>query len=398
MALDLRPITLDEFEEWRLADGRAFGHHVPAEAPPWVRAALNPDRSLAVFDDGRIVGGAHSHASQIVVPGGAQPVACVDAVSVQPTHRRRGLLTRMMARQLADLHELGESLSALWASESAIYGRFGYGVGTIHERWSIDRRHAAFTRPYATPGRVAFVDGQQVKSAFPEVHRRATRGHLGSIEPPARVWDAIVADLEGGRMGASANFYVAYEEDGQVDGYVIYRVKGETLIVVELMSVTNDAHAALWQYCFGVDLRTSTEAYNRPVDDPLPWMLADPRGLQRVPHDALWLRLVDVRATLEDRQYSDNGALLLEVSDPVCPWNEGRYELEGGPDGAECRPSTADPDLVLSVADLAAAYLGAVSFTTLSHAGRVEERKPGALLRADAMFAADRAPWCPYNF
>ena len=191
---------------------------------------------------------------------------------------------------------------------------------------------------------------------------------------------------------------LAYESDGRVDGYVRYRTKDGTLIVMELMSVTDAAHAALWRFSFDVDLMASTEAWARPVDDPLPWMLADPRRLKRTPMDGLWVRLVDVPGALSGRTYSVSGRVVLGVRDSFCAWNEGRYELEGGPEGARCRPTDAEPDVELSAADLAATYLGAVSFTTMSHAGRVEERTAGALRLADAMFATELKPWCPFSF
>jgi predicted acetyltransferase len=134
------------------------------------------------------------------------------------------------------------------------------------------------------------------------------------------------------------------------------------------------------------------------VDDSLPWMLADPRRLQRVPRDGLWLRIVDVAASLPLRSYSSDGSLVLDVQDQFCPWNQGRFELEAGPEGADCRPTNASPDLSITVSGLASAYLGTVSFTALAQTGLVEELSPGSLLRADRMFAVQQQPWTPHNF
>ena len=398
MELEMRPVAPDEVEEWMRAFYRAFGGQLEEARLQYLRSIVVPDRSLAVFDGGEIVAEAHSKPYAMTVPGGSLATAGVDFVSVISTHRRRGLLTRMMAHQLADVHERGAPLAALWASESVIYGRFGYGIGSFHERWTIDRQHTAFARPHDQSGRVAFVEPDEMKRTFPDVYQRATVNRPGAIERPEPAWNNLIADLESDRRGASALLSIVYEQNGRVDGYVMYRTKGERLIVTELMAVTPEAHARLWRFCFDVDLRTSTEAYNRPVDDPLLWMLADPRRLQRSPGDALWVRLVDARAALSGRRYMQSDQLVLEVHDSFCPWNEGRYELEGGPHGAECRPSTANPNLALSAADLAAAYLGAVSFTTLARAGRVEERTSDALRRADNMFATQLRSWCPYSF
>jgi len=175
-------------------------------------------------------------------------------------------------------------------------------------------------------------------------------------------------------------------------------VRSSTLVVNELMATTKEANTALWRFCFDVDLMSCTEALRRPVDDPLPWMLADPRRLQRSTRDALWLRLIDVAAALKLRRYMQSDRLVLEVRDELCPWNDGLFELEGSSEGATCRTSSSSPDLVLGVSDLASAYLGTVSFSTLSRADLVDERTPGALLRADRMFAVRYQPWTPHNF
>jgi predicted acetyltransferase len=304
-----------------------------------------------------------------------------------------------MTDQLRDIHERGEPLAALTASESVIYGRFGYGISVVHERWNIDRPYTAYAAQHEPSGRLDLVGPEEMRAVFPEVYRRATALRPGAIDRSAESWDWIVIDHPPFRGGESAYFHVAFHGDGgNIDGYARYRLKDGAVMVEELVSVTDEAHVALWRLCFDVDLASSTEAGQRPVDDPLPWMLADPRRLKRTTYDGLWVRLVDVPAALASRTYHSEGQLVLEVRDTFCPWNDGRYVLEGGPHGAECRPTDAEPDLALSVADLAAAYLGAVSFTTLSHAGRVEQLSDGALLKADSMFATDLQPWCPFSF
>ena len=214
-------------------------------------------------------------------------------------------------------------------------------------------------------------------------------------------WDrrTLLWDLfGGGTSGYTRRMHAVYERDGRPDGYLIYRMNigEERLRVYELMAATDEAHAALWQFCFGVDLMTSTEASNRPVDDPLLWMLANPRLLRRSPTEYPWLRLVDVAAALTGRSYASEGRLRFDVRDPLCPWNEGRLELEAGSDGARCRSTEGSPDLVLSAADLAAVYLGAVRFRTLAQAARVQEETPGAISRADAMFVTQHQPWCAH--
>ena len=398
MALEIRPITPDEIDDRIRADAIGFGSHPFEDLIHLHRPSIVPERSLAVFDGGKIVGGTQWDPHEMTVPGGSITMAGITAVSVQPTHRRRGLLTQMTDRQLRDIYERGLALAGLFAAESIIYGRFGYGTGAVHERWTIERQHTAYATALEPRGRIAFVQPDEAREGFPDVYRRATANRPGAVPRPAAGWDLMVADPEPWRRGASANFYVSYNQDGDVDGYVVYRIKGETVQVQELMAATDEAYAALWRFCFDIDLRTSTAAHARPVDDPLPWMLADPRRLRREPSDALWFRLVDVPSALAGRRYAQEGNLVFDVRDSFCEWNEGRYELEAGPDDSQCRATKASPDLVLSVADLGAVYLGAVGFSTLSRAGRVQERTPGALWLADRMFATQLQPWCPNDF
>ncbi len=395
---EMRTVTHGEFEAWLRAESRAHGNRL-AHDPEQLRPNFDLDRSIAVFDGGQIVGGAHSHRVEMFLPGGSTFIAGVSNVAVQPTHRRQGVMTRMMRHQIANVHERGEPLAALFATESLIYGRFGYGIGSLYERWTIDRCHTGFARSYKSPGRVVFVDPADTKDRFSGVFRKCTAGRPGLFPHAAqRQWEQdsrLPEHRQGGRGGL---FHVVYEDEGRAEGYATYRTGNGAVTVNELMAATTEATAALWRFCFDTDLTSSAEALKRPVDDPLPWMLADTRRLQRTPRDGLWLRMIDVAAALPLRSYSSGGRLTLDVHDDLCPWNHGRLELEVSLQGAACRPSTASPDLAIAVAGLASAYLGAVSFTTLAQAGMVEELTPGALLRADRMFAVQQQPWTPHNF
>ena len=395
--LEMRNVSSDEFVQWVHAEARAHGNRLNDD-PEILRPHFDLDRSIAVFDQEQIIGGAHSHRLEISIPGGSAVIAGVANVAVQPTHTRRGVMTRMMHHQIKDIHDRGEPLAGLFASESIIYGRFGYGVGSLYERWLIDRQHNGYARPYNSGGRIVFVDPVDITKELPEVFRRSTIDRPGMFQRPLHHWERDSRAPEHRQGGPGGLFYAAYEDSGRVDGYVTYRTTGTTLVVNELMAATKEANCALWRFCFDLDRVTSTAALKRPVDDPLPWMLADPRRLQRSTRDGLWLRLIDVSAALMLRRYMHSDRLVLEVRDELCPWNEGRFELEGSPEGATCRRSSSSPDLVLSVASLASAYMGAVSFSALSQAGLVDEHTPGALLRADCMFAVQNLPWTPCNF
>ena len=395
--LEMRAITADEFLPWARAEARAHSNRL-ADDPDELLPHFDLTRSIAVFDNGNIVGGAHSHLLEMSVPGGVATVAGVSNVAVQPTHTRQGIMSRMMRHQLDGIHERGEPLAALFASESAIYGRFGYGVGSQHEFWTLERHHNAYAHHFESPGHVVFIDPVDIVAEFPEVFRRSTAGRPAVFQRAMHHWQRDAQLPEHSQGGPGGLFYAAYVENGQIDGYVTYRTRRPALIVNELMATTPAANAGLWRFCFDMDLMERTEAIKRPLDDPMPWLLADPRRLQRSVRDGLWLRIVNAAAALELRQYLTGDRLTLEVRDDFCPWNSACFELDGSLEGADCRVVTSSPDLTIPIGALASAYTGAASFTTLAQAGLVEERTAGALLRADRMFAVQLKPWTPYNF
>lgn len=392
MDVEIRVPAEEEYETWIKVFRRASGHHA-VELDATLRSTwIEPDRLLAAYDDGDMVGTTVASSVEMSIPGGRLLTARIDDVGVSPTHRRRGILTGLMERQLRDIHDRGEPLAMLEASESIIYGRFGFGIGVMVEDWSIDRQHTAFASQVESPGRLRLMDPGEAKRVYPLVHDRLAAQRSGVVKYHQSFWDYFLADPQFRQGGASAFFHVVYEDEG-ADGCATYRVQGERLSVQYLAALTSDAYASLWRYLLDVDLVASLQAHGRAVDEALPWMLADPRRLRRSLRDESWLRIVDVRAALSARSYAQSGLLNIEVRDPTCPWNDEVVALEWDSGGASCGPTSESADLSLSVSDLAATYLGAVRFGTLLAAGRVEERKAGAVETADAMFATRLQPW-----
>lgn len=390
MPIEYRPITEEEVQEAAQMDAVVFGYHLDDSQLPRAREWFGIGQSVAAFDGGNLVGLVVLYPLEMSIPGGSELAACIGNVGVLPTHRRRGIMTEMMRQQLTSAYETGLTTSPLTASEATIYGRFGYGIAAEHEKWTVERQHTAFRRDYQLGGSLEMVKGDYAKTVFLEIYRRAMEGRAGVIQPPKPWWDGMFSD----RGAVTDSFYVEYRAH-EVEGYVIYQIKGEAVIVRQLMAVTDAAYAALWRYCFDIDLPSKVKASHRPVDDPLIWMLADYRGLKLEVHDRTWLRLIDVPKALSSRTYAQEDTLVFEIHDDFCPWNQGTYELTGGPFGAECKPTTKIPDLVLTSADLAVPYMGGFPFTPLARAGRVEEQTPGAVARADAMFATQLKPWSP---
>ena len=395
MQWNIRPIEETELEAWYTVVTGAEGRDLIADELKYGSLGVHLERTLAAFDDGEMVGSAHNEVLDMTVPGTTLKSALVAYVGTMPTHRRRGILTALMRRQLEDVHEEGVPLAHLQSSESVIYGRFGYGIGAYCEDWSIERHHTAFARDFAGVGSLSFVSPEEMRDVFPEVYGRANAGRPGMAPLSEHRWDARMWDLEFTRGGSSKYFHIVYEDGGAIDGYVTYRIRRSTLIVRELMATTTAAYAALWRYCFDIDLRTETVARDRPVDDPIHWILADPRRLRRSLRDGVWLRLVDVETALAARSYQATGTLVIDVEDATCPWNQGRYSFDVGPGGAHIRRTTAEPDIIMPASCLATCYLGAASVSNHARTGRVEARSEGALALADLIFATSKQPWSP---
>jgi predicted acetyltransferase len=366
-------------------------------------------RSIAAVDGGEIVATGGILSRQMTVPGGPRPVAAVTVISVAPTHRRRGILTEMMRRQLTELYEQqAEPAAALWASEGGIYGRFGYGVAA--PRASLSGRSAELRLRPGTDvggGRIRLVPAEQARPQLVEVYERARVGNVGWLDRRDRWWDYRLRDPENWRDGATALRYALNtEQDGRVTGYVLYRIKptwdngrhDSEAQVFEIAATSPQAYAAVWAFVTNLDLVPNVRKRFAPVDEPLQHMLIDPRALTIEVQDGLWVRLADVGRALAERAYGLDVDVVLDVSDEFCPWNARRWRLSGGPSGARCAPTSDAADLALSSTDLGTAYLGGTSLATLAAAGRVVEVRPGALAAASRAFAGDRLPWCPEVF
>jgi len=369
-----------------------------------VRSLPELDYRIGAFDGDAIVGGAGSFTFDMTAPGGAAiETAGLTLVAVLPTHRRRGILLRMMRRHLDDARARGQAVAALFASEGGIYGRFGYGMASISGDVDLPRGHTAFVGPAAPPSRARLVGEVEAAALFPPIWDRVRPGTPGMLSRSDAWWRTRrLADPESLRGGRGPLNRVLLEIDGRPAAYALYRFAaavghrdpGTPLDVIEAIGSFPEATRALWRYLLDVDIVASYRATHLPPDHPLVFLLAEPRRLGMRLRDALWVRLVDVRAALSRRGYGEGGPLVIEVEDAFCPWNTGRYRIAGG--SAE-RTDDA-PDLAFDADALGAVYLGGAGFTQLAAAGRVIERRPGALGQGDTLFRGDRAPWCPEIF
>jgi predicted acetyltransferase len=397
--------TVEELRDAAGAMVHYFGRDKPSE--DWSERWLNNfelARMHAAFDDGAIVGGAGAFSFRMTAPGGASvPTAGVTIVAVLPTHRRRGILRSMMRAQLDDVHARGEPLAALFASEETIYGRYGYGLASMNVQFDVDKAHSAFRPGVETAGRVRLVDAATAAAQLPAIYDAVRRATPGMLERPASWWEhRLLADPEEFRFGGSSKHFAVLEFDGEPRAYAIYRLHVSfadlgpetTLRTIEVIAPDPLATASIWRYLLDVDWTKIVSARLQPVDHPLLLLLARPNFARPVLSDGLWVRLVDLEAALSARTYADDRPVVFEVLDEFCPWNAGRWKLEGG----EVSRTDDEPGISLDAADLGSAYLGGFTFRDLLRAGRIEELQEGAVYGADVIFRGEAAPWCPEIF
>ncbi|NUS58403.1 MAG: GNAT family N-acetyltransferase [Streptomycetaceae bacterium] len=393
----LRTIGAHELDAWARMITTTYGQDWYEGGLRNAAASIDPGRTLAAFDGAEIVGGASIYGRVMTIPGAVSPVAGITLVAVLPTHRRRGILTAMMRRQLTDLHESGgEPIAALNAAEATIYGRFGYGIASHVAEIHGEKRFMRL-RPGTDvgDGTIRLLGRQEARPLLEKVYDTARRGAVGWVDRTERFWEARLADGERVRGGGTELRYAVHlEQGGEASGYALYRSKPGLVQVVEVAATTGRSYAALWRFLIDLDAHARL-AYDGAVDEPLHHLLTDPRSAPATLIDNLWVRLVDVGRALSARRYATPLDLVLEVQDPFCPWNAGRYRLLAGGDSASCERTGERPDLRLTATELGAAYLGGTTLSSLAAAGRVEELRPGAVAAASTAFRGERAPFHP---
>lgn len=406
---ELRVLRREDLGLWYDHLIRAFGA-VPESAEErelWT-SLIEPDRAIGAWDGDELVGTTGAFAFRLTVPGGAPvPAAGVTMVSVAATHRRRGVLTSMMRRQLDDVRAWGWPLAVLTASEPVIYGRFGYGVGSYHVNAEIDTDRVRLSVPPGTDAvRLRYAAPADVLDVCEALYARRVPLRPAMVERLPG-WDRMaLLDPESERHGASPLLCVLAERDGQAVGFARFRIKPDwepagpkgTVVLEDLEALDAAAHAALWRFLFDIDLTSTIDARRRPVDEPWQYLVSDIRRCRVLVRDSLHVRLVDVGAALEARTYQAPVDVVFEVEDVFCPWNSGRWRLSGDMKGASCERTEEAADLALSVRELGAAYLGGVPLLSLAGAGRVRELRPGALAEASTAFGSPAAPWLPHGF
>ena len=413
MDLSLRNLDESDADAFIGVDDAAFSVRSDLTRRAATVATTEWPRLLGAFDpDGLLCGAAGAYSLELTMPGGVRvPAGGLTAVGVLPTHRRRGVLSALMAGQLDDMVGRGEAVSVLTASEATIYGRFGYGVATRRAYAHVDLDHAGFVADAPGGWVLRLVDDAEAIQLAPAVFDAHAASRPGGLTRPESFWPAVFSPSESW-VGGGEHFTVVATRPGRApSGYAIYRVKRDApighwkTIVSELVAVDDDTEAALWRYLLEVDLTSGLEVERAPVDATLHWRLSDPRAYRSTgERDHLWLRVLDPVAALRARGYGVPGSLVLELRDRFRPATSGRFRLEvgtdvgGRPAAAAVTPTDAPSDLAMAVSELGSIFLGGVRPSTLAAAGRIEASTAEALARADRMFAAERVPYCVTDF
>jgi predicted acetyltransferase len=336
------------------------------------------------------------------------PADALTGVTVAATHRRRGLLTSMISGSLAAAKERGDALSMLLAAEWPIYGRFGYAPAARYA----DYRY--FPRPHTAKvaasgrGAVRQIDPAEAGQLGPTIFEAASRRRVGQVNRPDAWWQARFGDNGLPLVrGEKIPTYVLREGPDGPDGLLGWRPERDfdlignlaTIEVTDLIAAGDDAYRDLWAYLSGIDAVGEIAVPGRPVDEQVRWLLPDGRALRKTyDGDHTWLRLLDVPAALAARHYAVPAPLVIEVVGDSFGFANGRFALDADAAVSECVPTSEPVELRVTHTALASVYLGGYRLRELTIGGGVEELRPGAIARADAMFAAPQEPWNPTGF
>jgi predicted acetyltransferase len=406
MALEYRTTDPEELTAFAHAIAAAFSE--PVADPDDLAldtGTLEPDRCFVAVEDGRIVGTTGVYTLRTIVPGGAEvATAGVTTVGVLPTHRRRGIMTELMTRAMAQARERGEPFTSLYAAEASIYGRLGYAPATWEWQDDIDASRSAFFA-YEPHGGAALVPRDDAVGPFLDVYRRAMAERPGALvmDEEDMGWTCFEREPDKPKH----NYLVHRDDEGVPDAVARYRVKHRwprSLPTVELkvskvFATTPQAHADIWRYLFDVDLVAHVRTIgSRAPDDPLRWLLREPRAMRATVTDGLLARPIDVTGTLAARRYAADGRVVVAIHDGTAFGSSGTVAIDVTDGVAEVTTADAAVDVACDVRAIGATYLGGTTWRDLQGAGLVREERAGAVATLDAMFATDVAPWAPMDF
>jgi predicted acetyltransferase len=405
----VNPIPVEDGRSWLAAVsttllGSPYDDDFPRRVDRWTRD-WNAERTWGYRDGGRFVATLATEPRTITVPGPGGTTNDVEtdaltAVSVAATHRRRGLLTSMIGRSLKAAKDRGDALAILVAAEWPIYGRFGYAPAVFGAGYTYYPRRRNAGLPAPSPGGVRQVEADEAHKSAREIFDAARRLRPGQVDRRDPWWARRLCQDGYEPIGKQPNWILHEGPDGP-DGLLAWKVTREfdldragAIHVDEFVAANDTAYRELWGYLAGIDIVEEIVLDDRPLDEPIRWLLRDGRVLvQTSTFDFVWVRILDVPAALSARSYAVPGRVVLEVvDDDLGGYGAGRFVLEADESGSSCAAAAEPAQLRVSQRALAACYLGGHRLRQRAFAGDVEELVPGALDRADVMFSVPLAP------
>ena len=409
MAIEVRTVRQEELGAFIASTSIAFLEHLPTEGVAEQLARVwDLNRTWAAVDGDTIVGTFRSWPTELTVPGPATiNAAAVAGVTVRPTHRRQGVLRRLLAAEHGAIRERGEAVGILYASEYPIYGRFGYGVGCTRATWTLSTTATRFHAD-ATGSIELLEPSEAARDQLIDVFNAWRVRQPGEIRRRSFTWD-MDTGLKEMPWDPRWKGWIAVHRDeaGTVDGYARYRAEQKweqsqpqgTLLVDDLHALTDDAYRSLWRFLADVDWIATVRAERRRPGERLPWLLSNARAAAASDvGDGLWVHLFDIPRALEARTYERAGSIVLEVVDPDPTGRPARIHLDVSPDGARCRSTARAPDLTIGAAALSAAYLGGTSVRDAGIAAGLDEHRAGAAAELEGLLRTSVEPWCSTFF
>ena len=409
MGIEIRAITEDELEPYMAAIGTVFGEVRGEGEADRIKAVVGLNRTFAAFDGARIVGTMGSYGLGLAVPGGADiKAAGLTRVTVAGTHRRQGILTAMMNVHFEDAAANDEPVGVLWASEMAIYGRYGYGLASNNVAIQMDCRLAKLARP-TSPDTLTQLDTKEAAEMLPPLFERTRRARPGHLTRNEAWWThRTLADFEFMRNGGGPLCHVIASRNGEPVGFVTYRHKMKwdndelpigTIEVLELSGLDPAAEHTLWSHVSSLDLYPNLSVWSQPVDSMVPTLAENQRAVLRKTNDGVMVRMLDVSRALSTRRYDHHGELTFGVTDAKAADASvaGTYHLAVDEDGtATCERTDASAELTITCEALGAAYLGYVTGGIVAGLQATERLSgdPDAIGRFRRLFAWPVAPWC----
>jgi len=402
--VEIRPARADELDQLGEIGAYSYAGQYGDGPDNVVSRSNRVEWTTCAFVDGRMAASYATIPFTMRANGRAMALGGVTAVGTLPEYRRRGLLRAITRRAFAEMRERGQSVAALWASQAAIYQRYGYSLASMQNIYRIDSVDIGFADGSDGSARIERVDVERGLPTIKQLYRDFIADRTLHLHRSQVLWrnNALSASDATG----PAHVAIAYRDAAPV-GHLVYHVRSakvahrsrqQELTIRDLAWLDVDAYRSLWSWIKLHDLVGRVVWLNAPPDDPALGLFVEPRLLHAEPREGVWVRVVDAPAALTARGYHVDGAIAIEIAeDPLAPWNAGRVLLEASSEGANVSRTTRTPDIVLGAKALASLFCGARSARQLKTFGLLDGDAT-AIDRATQIFATRHAPHCPDNF